>query len=67
MSVTVSQGVDIREVADVPDLQGVEALLAGIWRTQADRPPVSAEIRPCSRSCSSSIAMPCFTEVYSTG
>lgn len=44
MAVTVAQGVDVREVHAVDDLRAVEALLAAIWRTQADRPPVSSEI-----------------------
>lgn len=41
---TVVQSVDIREVTEVADLRGIEGLLATIWRTQVDRPPLSAEI-----------------------
>ena len=41
---TVVQSVDIRAVTEVADLRGIEALLATVWRTQVDRPPLSAEI-----------------------
>ena len=41
---TIAQSVDIREVTEVADLRGIEALLATVWRTQVDRPPLSAEI-----------------------
>lgn len=37
-------GIDIREVGEVADLRAIERLLAGIWRTQEDRPPISSEI-----------------------
>lgn len=40
----LASGVDIREVDAIDDLVAVEALFASIWRTHADRPPVSSEI-----------------------
>jgi len=42
--VTVTSAVEVRELVEVGDLREVEALLASIWRTSSDKPPVNTDI-----------------------
>ena len=41
---TVTSAVEVRELLEVADLREVESLLASIWRTASDKPPVNTDI-----------------------